>query len=235
MRASSWASWRRRLLVALVELAQQVELAALLGQRQRRVADVLDELVHLRVARVDVGALVGAGQEGRLPVLRLLDGIAARTHGDEAGQVLVVAAQAVGHPRTHARPDLPGLAAVHEQQRRLVIGHVGVHGADDADVVDAASRVREQVADLDADFAVPLKAEGRGEGGAGLRSVRRLVRGSSLPAYVCSDGLGSNESTCEGPPFMNRWMTRLARAGKCGPLGASGDTARPESVAAARP
>ncbi len=156
------------LLMALVELAQQIELAALLGQRQRRVLDVLDELLDLGVARVDVGALVGAGQEGGLPVLRLLNGVAARTHGDEAGQVLVVAAQAVGHPRTHARPNLPGFAAVHQQQRRLVIGHVGVHRANDADVVDAAGGVREQVAHLDTGLAVSLKLERRGEGGAGL-------------------------------------------------------------------
>ena len=48
-------------------------------------------------------------------------------------------AQAVGDPGAHARADQPRLAAVHQHQRRLVVGHVGVHRADDADVVDACS------------------------------------------------------------------------------------------------
>ena len=148
MRASSWASRWRFFWCRLVQLPQQVELAALLRQRQRRVADVLDQLVDVGVPGVDVGALVDARQERRLPVLRLLDRVAAGAHGDEAGQVLVLAAQAVGHPRTHARPRQPGLAAVHQQQRRLVVGHVGVHRADDAQVVGALGDVREDVADL---------------------------------------------------------------------------------------
>ena len=45
--------------------------------------------------RVDVGALVDAGQERRLPVLRLGDRVAARAHDDEAGQVLVLGAEPV--------------------------------------------------------------------------------------------------------------------------------------------
>ncbi len=54
--------------------------------------------------------------------------------------------------------------------------------------------------------------------------------GSGLPAYFSSAGLGSKVSTCDGPPFMNRWMTRLALPGKCGFFGASGRDghARPE-------
>src|SRR5689334_2813220 len=36
--------------------------------------------------------------------------------------------------------------------------------------------------------------------------------GSGLPAYSTSLGLGSNRSTCDGPPDMNRKMTRLALA-----------------------
>ena len=46
--------------------------------------------------------------------------------------------------------------------------------------------------------------------------------GSGLPWYLSSSGLGSNVSTCDGPPFMNRWTTCLALAGKCGGRGASG-------------
>ena len=42
-----------------------------------------------------------------------------------------------------------------------------------------------------------------------------------MPLYFSSDGLGSKVSTCDGPPFMNRKMTRLAFAANIGALGAS--------------
>src|SRR5262249_41707962 len=44
------------------------------------------------------------------------------------------------------------------------------------------------------------------------------------PSWRVSSGLGSNVSTCDGPPFMKRWITRLARAWNCGALGRSGLT-----------
>ena len=108
MRASRAASSCRGLRVARVELLEQVELLALLAaatMRSLRMCSI--SLLDLGVLRVDVGALVDAGQEAGLPVLRLLDRVAAGAHGDEAGQVLVLAAQAVGDPRAEARPDLP--------------------------------------------------------------------------------------------------------------------------------
>jgi hypothetical protein len=45
---------------------------------------------------------------------------------------------------------------------------------------------------------------GDGKAAPVLRSVRRFSRGSGLPAYFSRAGLGSNVSTCDGPPFMNR-------------------------------
>src|SRR5436189_6084048 len=54
------------------------------------------------------------------------------------------------------------------------------------------------------------------------RSVGSVPPGSGLPAYLLRAGFGSNVSTCEGPPFMNRWMTRLALAGKGEGFTASG-------------
>src|SRR5262245_6101827 len=55
-----------------------------------------------------------------------------------------------------------------------------------------------------------------------FRSVRRLPVGMGLPWYLSSIGLGSKVSTCDGPPFMNRWTTCLTLEGKCGAFGASG-------------
>jgi hypothetical protein len=42
-----------------------------------------------------------------------------------------------------------------------------------------------------------------------FRSVRRFI-GSGLPWNRSRAGFGSKVSTCEGPPFMNRWTTCLA-------------------------
>ena len=176
-------------------------------------------LFDVGVLRVDVRALIDAGQEAGLPVLRFLNRVAAGAHGDEAGQILVLGAQAVGEPRAHAGADQPGVAAVHQQQRRLVVRHVGVHRADDADVVDATRRrAAKMLADFDAALAVLLELERRGKRGAGLALGRQVADRQRLAGVLVERGLGSNVSTCDGPPFMNRWMTRLALAGKCGRL-----------------
>src|SRR3954447_22972805 len=49
--------------------------------------------------------------------------------------------------------------------------------------------------------------------------------GGASPLCLLSNGLGSKVSTCEGPPFMKRKMTRFALGAKCGAFGASGLTA----------
>src|SRR5215471_18677028 len=74
--------------------------------------------------------------------------------------------------------------------------------------------------------SIPLWPNFRNANGEGKAApVRRSVfsvMGIGLPANLDREGLGSNVSTCEAPPFMNRWRTRLALAGNGGCLGASG-------------
>ena len=85
--------------------------------------------------------------------------------------------------------------------------------------------VREQLADLDAALAVlgrTVNGEGMQLAAACARPVHEPTPAGAWPSYLSRAGLGSNVSTCDGPPFMNRKMTRLARAGKSGALGASG-------------
>ena len=181
-------------------------------------------MISVRVDRgvVDVRSLVDAGQEAVAPELRTDDRLARAEH-DEAGQVLVLGAQAEGQPRAEAGPDRLHVARVHHEQRGLVVGIVGVQRADDAQVVDAAGEVREQLGDLDAALAVGPRLERRRHEPAALgRWVSTAIAWGRWPAYLASIGLGSNVSTCDGPPFMNRKMTRFARAGKCGGRGASG-------------
>jgi hypothetical protein len=123
----------------------------------------------------------------------------------------------------HAWPHLPRLAAIHQQQRRLVVRHVGVHRTNHRDLVDALRDVREQLADFDPALAVFLNLNGDGYAAPVLRSVRRFSIGRFLPAYLASEGFGSNVSTCDGPPLQKMWMTCFALAGKCGCFGARGE------------
>ncbi len=58
-----------------------------------------------------------------------------------------------------------------------------------------------------------LNANGERINAPVLRSVATEPPGSGWPWYLSSIGFGSKLSTCERPPFMNRKMTRLARAG----------------------
>src|SRR5437762_11166299 len=88
------------LFMFLVELVQEVELPALLLKRSVVVADVFDELLELRVLRVDERSLIHAGQESGTPVLGFLDGITARTHREESRQVQVLRAEPERHPGT---------------------------------------------------------------------------------------------------------------------------------------
>ncbi len=126
---------------------------------------MLDELLDRRVLGVDVRALENTWQKTGLPVLRFLDRVAVGAHGNKRRQVLVFAAQSVTQPRAEARPNLPGIAAVHEHQRRLVIGHVGMHRTDHRDLVDRLGRAGKKVADLDPALAIAAEFEWRRERG----------------------------------------------------------------------
>src|SRR5271165_3358894 len=76
------------------------------------------------------------------------------------------------------------------------------------------------------------KAKGEANRLPVLRSVFRLPLGIGWPLYFCSIGLGSNVSTCEGPPFRNRKMTCLAVALKCGAFGAIGEVSEAPRIPA---
>src|SRR5262245_27124154 len=51
------------------------------------------------------------------------------------------------------------------------------------------------------------------------------------PLYLASAGLGSKVSTCDGPPFMNRKITRLALGAKSGCFDGSGSDVASSSPA----
>ena len=183
-----------------VELLQQVELLPLFGQRGVIVLDVLDQLLDLGVLRIDVSALVNAGQEAGLPVLRFLDRITARAHGDEARQILVLGAESVSDPRTHARPNQARLAAIHQQQRRFMVRHIGMQ-----ERMTAMSSMFSATCGKSSLTSMPLwpyfwnlKGE---ESRAGFALGAQIFHGQRFAGVFLSAGLGSNVSTCEGPPL----------------------------------
>ena len=111
-----------------------------------------------------------------MPVLRVLDRQAVGAHGHEAGQVLILRAQPVHHPGADAGTRLHGVAAVHQHQRRLVVGHLGVHRADDRNVVGMGRGLGEDFADLQAALSVLLELERRGERRTGFPLGRQVDR-----------------------------------------------------------
>ena len=119
--------------------------------RGRSTPGGLLDVVHRVARRVELHALEPAGQEAAVPLprrdrLRRTRAGAARQH-DEAGQVVALGAQAVDDPRAHAGPAGDRRARVHERVGRVVVDLLGLHRADDADVVGDAADVREEVAD----------------------------------------------------------------------------------------
>ena len=165
--------------VTAVQFLQQIELPPLLAPSDLIVADVLDQLFDLRVLGVDVRPLEDTGQERRSPVLRPRDRQAVRTHRDKAGEVLVLGPQSIRDPRTEAWPHESPVAAVHQHERRLVVGDFRVHRPNHADVIDMLSRVLEEFAHLDATLAVLRELVRRPQRGPGLafgRQVRRRQR-----------------------------------------------------------
>src|SRR5260370_41353376 len=80
------------------------------------------------------------------------------TYNPEAGQILVFGAQAIGDPRTHRRAAQLRLAAIHHVQAGRVIADVGVGGTNDAEIVDLAPDLREDLADFQPALPVLLEA-----------------------------------------------------------------------------
>ena len=97
------------------------------------------------------------------------------------GQVLVLGSHAVREPGPHAGPGQPLVAAVHQPHRLLVVGRVGVHRPDDADVVDVRGGSSENLADLDAALTILLEPKRRRQRRAGLP----LGRSDSPAAASC--------------------------------------------------
>src|SRR5262249_30549726 len=114
-------------------------------------------------AGAEGNALVGGRQKAGGPVGRAATRAAwAGLQHHEAGQVLRRAADAVRHPRAHARTAELRRAGVDEDLRRPVVEDVGRHRAHDGEVIDNRRRVRQTFRYPGAVLAVASKlADGR--------------------------------------------------------------------------
>ena len=147
--------------VERVEPLDEVQFGALLA-----VGNVGGPVRGCRSARlgVEVRPLVNAWQKGRAPVRGVALGQAATArvaHHDEAGQVLALAAQAVSHPRAHARKTHPRQTRVHHKQSWRVIVRLCISGVDEGHLVDVFAQVREDLRDHLAALALRAKLERR--------------------------------------------------------------------------
>ena len=140
---------------------------------------------------------------------------------DVGRQVLVLGAQAVGHPRPEARPAGDDQAGVHHPERLLVVAVLGEHRADDGDLVGVAGDVRQRLGELQAGLAVLGEPERAPSRLPVSFSSSATSAGGALPSYFASIGLGSSRSTWLGPPCMKSWITAFARAGACGGRGST--------------
>ena len=135
------------LLVECLERGEHVALLRGLHALGRR------EVENRIAAGAERRALVSGGKEA-LAVDRRARADAAFEQDDEAGQILVLAAESVENPGAEAGPP-DARPAVVDQELRLRVREALVEaGADDGEVVDAFGRVREQVGDFDAGLAV---------------------------------------------------------------------------------
>ena len=150
-----------------VEILERVEaLAPHLPVHAGRIGDV-EHRVALRAA---LHPLIDAREESRTEGARAAVGLDPRgDEDDEAGEIPVLAPQAVRHPAPQARPARPGGAGVEEELGGGVVELVGVHAPHEAQPVGDALEVRDGVGELHSALAAAFPRPRRAEelGGAG--------------------------------------------------------------------
>ena len=146
-----------------VDLRHRVEHAA---SRGRIDSLRVRQIQHRVAARAKLDALVPRRQEAGAPQAReqrlgLVEVAALRDEHDESGQVVILAAQSVTHPRPHRRASGLLKPALNEGDRRVVIDGIGLHGLDERDVVHHLAGVGQEFAQFRSGLSVLLELEHR--------------------------------------------------------------------------
>ena len=145
----------------LIQLAQQIDLTALLFEVELRIRQRLNLLPRIGLDGGNERALIDRGEKSRTPPAdSAVSGRILRQH-DESRQILVLRAETIRNPRAHRRPAGPVVSRVHHQHGRSVVGDVGDHRTNLAEFVDDAAHLREDLADLRSILAVPGPRERR--------------------------------------------------------------------------
>ena len=159
-----------------IEARQQIELPPLIGLRRARALNVRKEFRDLRLARVEIRPLIDAGQKRAAPVRGIRDGQAG-THCHEAGQILILATEAVRQPGTVARAREPLVAGIHQPHALLVIGRVGIDRLDDAETIGMLTGgLLKDLAAPQSAVTVLLELKRRGERDSGFSFGREVCQ-----------------------------------------------------------
>ena len=111
------------------------------------VLQVLHNVIGLHLVNIHVGSGISPGQKRVTPVGQLVARLRARTHGDEAGQILVLGAQAISQPRSHAGTSRLQMPDVHHHHRTGMFRRVGMHRMDETEIIDHFCHVRKYLTD----------------------------------------------------------------------------------------
>ena len=157
-------------------------------------------------------------QESTRPKLRPDDGATGTEH-NKRGLVLIFTTQPIRCPRAERWPNRLLVSRIHQQQSGFVIGLVGVHGSNDAQVVSAFCNIWKKFADDDAAFAMRSKLEGRRHQSA-LLATRFL--GNNFAFVLLKIGFGVKRVDMRRPavhekkddPFGFRGEMSLRNRGK---------------------
>ena len=166
-----------------VKRLQQVEFGALNLRAERRVEVADFRTGDWSIVGADARALIDRGEKRRAIVLRTA-GSRRRRQRDEAGEVFVFGAEAVKRPCTERWPDELKRAGVHLQEGLRMRGQVGLHRAQQAEVVGMVRDIREELGNPEPALSVlrklPFRAEQLGAG-----TYRRRARfGSELGLVI---------------------------------------------------
>ena len=115
---------------------------------------------------------------------------------DKARQVIALAAEAVGHPRAHARTAEKAAAGVHVHLCRRMIEEIRLAGGDEADVIDDRRRVRQVITHPRTGLPVLLETDLRPQQVAAMAAVHEskalpfgVALRNGLPIELCEQRL----------------------------------------------
>ena len=169
-----------------IHLLQQVELTALISTRQGRIAKVGNDERRIQLVSVNKSSGMHCGQETAGPARRPGPRMASMADHDEGGQILVLRAESVTDPGSHARSGGLIGANVHHQQPGDVLGDVGVHRVQQAQLVGVPGDVGKQFADPEATVTMLREAERRFQQAGRLSLGAKIDRRWAL-SFVLGD------------------------------------------------